>query len=109
MPPGLVRVGTVRLATALTAVLLASVAVSTCGPVAFVALVAGPLGRRIARSPGAALVPAALTGAVLLVAADLAGRTMLAPMQLPAGLFTALLGAPYLLWLLAIQIRKGAL
>ena len=104
-----VRVGAVRLSGVATAVLLAAVAVSTCGPVAFVALVAGPLGRRVANSPGAGLVPAALTGAVLLVAADLVGRTALAPLQLPAGLFTALLGAPYLLWLLAMQIRKGAL
>ena len=104
-----VRVGAVRLSTAITAVLLAAVAVSACGPVAFVALVAGPLGRRIAGGPGPALGPAALTGAALLVAADLAGRTVLAPMQLPAGLFTALVGAPYLLWLLAILIRKGTL
>ena len=104
-----VRVGAVRLATAVMAVLLAAVAVSTCGPVAFVALVAGPLGRRISGSAGPALVPAALSGALLLVAADLAGRTVVAPMQLPAGLFTALVGAPYLLWLLATQIRKGAL
>jgi iron complex transport system permease protein len=99
----------VRLAAAVVAVLLAAVAVSTCGPVAFVALVAGPLGRRIVGGGGAALVPAALTGAVLLVSADLAGRLALAPIQLPAGLFTALLGAPYLLWLLAVQIRKGTL
>lgn len=104
-----VRVGGLRLAAVIVAVLLCAVAVSVAGPVAFVAFVAGPLGRRLARASGAALVPAALTGALLLVLADLAGRTAFAPMQLPAGLFTAAFGAPYLLWLLASQIRRGAL
>ncbi|MBP1807532.1 FecCD family ABC transporter permease [Rubellimicrobium aerolatum] len=104
-----VRTGLVRLATVAVAVGLAAVAVAACGPVAFVALVAGPIGRRLSGGGGPALGPAALTGALLLCAADLAGRVLLAPMQLPAGLFTALIGAPYLLWLLATQIRKGAL
>lgn len=103
------RVGAVRLGAAVVAVLLCAVAVSVTGPVAFVAFVAGPLGRRLAGTGGAALLPAALVGALLLVLADLAARTAFAPTQLPAGLFTAGIGAPYLLWLLAAQVRRGSL
>ncbi|PYE82328.1 FecCD family ABC transporter permease [Pseudoroseicyclus aestuarii] len=103
------RCGALRLAGVLLSVLLSGVGVAVAGPVAFVAFVAGPLGRRIADTAGPGLLPAALTGACLLVAADLAGRLLMAPIQLPAGIFTAVFGAPYLLWLLATQIRKGAL
>ncbi|WP_210530466.1 FecCD family ABC transporter permease [Rubellimicrobium arenae] len=104
-----VRVQRVRLFGIVLAILLAAVAVAACGPVGFVALVAGPIGRRLAGPAGPSLGAAALTGASLLVGADLAARVALAPTQLPAGIFTALIGAPYLLWLLAAQIRKGAL
>ena len=101
-----VRVGALRLGAVTVAVLLCAVAVSVAGPIAFVAFVAGPLGRRIAGASGAGLLPAALTGATLLVGADLAARTAFAPTQLPAGLFTAAIGAPYLLWLLVRQSAR---
>jgi iron complex transport system permease protein len=102
------RIGAVRAGAALLAVLLAAIATAACGPVGFVAFVAGPLARRIGPG-GPSLALAALTGAAILTAADLAGRLAFAPTELPAGIFTALAGAPYLLWLLATQIRKGAL
>jgi iron complex transport system permease protein len=72
---------------------------------AFVALLAGPIARRLTGNSGAALATSALTGGLILSLADLAGRLVLAPMQLPAGLFTAAAGAPFLLWLL---LRKPA-
>jgi len=43
------------------------------------------------------------------VIADLAARRVLAPTELPVGIMTALIGAPYLLWLLTRQARTGAL
>jgi iron complex transport system permease protein len=104
-----VRVNATRLATGLVGVLLAALAVASAGPLPFVALVAAPIARRVANGSGVMLVTAALVGAVVVTAGDLGGRLAFAPTQLPAGVFTAVLGAPYLLWLLATQIRKGTM
>jgi iron complex transport system permease protein len=93
----------------LTGVGLAALAVAAAGPVGFVAFVAGPIARRLTRSPGACIVPAAFVGGLTVVAADLAARRVLAPAELPVGIATAILGAPYLLWLLTRQIRTGGL
>jgi iron complex transport system permease protein len=103
------RVEITRIGAGLVAVLLAAFAVSTAGPLPFVALAAAPLARRIAAASGPTLFTAGLVGAVIVLGADIAGRLLFAPVQLPAGIFTAVLGAPYLLWLLATQIRKGAM
>lgn len=81
--------------------LLAGVAVAVAGPVAFVALGAPHIARRLAGPTSAAtLTTAALVGALLLLVADLVGQRLLAPTSIPAGVVTAVLGAPYLLWLL---------
>ena len=48
-----------------------------------------------------------LTGAAVTVGADLVGRRLLAPTELPVGILTAVVGAPYLLWLLARANRTG--
>ena len=90
----------------LVAVALAAVATSAAGPVAFVAFVAAPIARRLVRAP-LTLVPAALVGALLLLASDLIARRMFAPTELPVGVVTGILGAPYLLWLLARANRIG--
>lgn len=103
------RVEAVRVAAGLVAVLLASVAVAAAGPLPFVALAAAPLARRMTGASGPTLFTAGLVGAVIVLGADLMGRIAFAPVQLPAGIFTAVLGAPYLLWLLATQIRKGSM
>jgi len=64
------------------------------------------IGPRIAPSLGASLRglalrdPLATAGAAFLVMCDLAARTVLAPMELPVGVITALLGGPFFLWLL---------
>lgn len=95
-----VAVAPVKGAAILLGVILAAMATSIAGPLPFVALVAGPVARRLIGRGGAALVTSALTGALIVTLADLCGRLLLAPMQLPAGLFTAVAGAPVLLWLL---------
>lgn len=81
--------------------LLAGVAVAVAGPIAFVALGAPHIARRLVgpTSPST-LTTAALLGAILVLAADVIGQRLLAPTALPAGVVTAALGAPYLLWLL---------
>jgi iron complex transport system permease protein len=104
-----VGVGRTRLAAALIGTLLAACAVAAAGPLTFVALASAPIARRMADTAGVALVTSALVGAAIVIVGDLAGRLAFAPMQLPVGVFTAILGAPYLLWLLATQIRKGAM
>lgn len=98
-----------KLGLVLTAVGLAALAVAAAGPIAFVAFIAGPIARRLVNTPGAAIVPAALVGALVTIAADLAARRLLAPTELPVGVATGILGAPYLLWLLTRQTRTGAL
>ncbi len=104
-----VSVNRVKLALVSVGVALAALAVAGAGPISFVALMSGPIARRLVRTAGAGLVPSALVGALLVVAADLMGRRLLAPIELPVGVFTALLGAPFLLWLLVRQTRVGDL
>lgn len=83
------------------AAVLASGTAAVVGTVGFVGLVAPHLARRIVGSATARLVPmAALLGAILVVTADAVGRALLAPLEIPVGVVTALVGAPYLIWLL---------
>lgn len=104
-----VPVGKAKLSLVVVAVCLVSLAVAAAGPVGFVAFVAGPVARRLVKTPGAAVIPAAFVGALITVVADLAARRVLAPTELPVGIATAVIGAPYLMWLLARQGRIGAL
>ena len=85
----------------LLSVALAAGAVAAAGTVGFVGLVAPHITRRLVGPGHEGLLPAsALTGALLVVLADLVGRTVIAPNQLPAGLVTAVVGAPYFMYLL---------
>ncbi|MFD7551054.1 FecCD family ABC transporter permease [Streptomyces sp. NPDC059578] len=95
-----------RLALLVTSVALTAVATAAAGPIPFVALAAPQLARRLTGSPGSGLLPAALMGALLLTAADLATQRALAPTQLPVGIGTAALGGLYLAWLLGRQWRR---
>jgi iron complex transport system permease protein len=94
-----VRPGAARAALLVIAVLLAALATSAAGPVAFVALVSGQVARRLAAVPDIPPVLAGAAGASLVLVADTVARTAL-PFQLPVGVLTALVGAPYLLYLL---------
>jgi iron complex transport system permease protein len=95
-----------RLALLLAAVALVGVGTATAGPVAFVAFLAAPIARRLVRAP-LTLVPAGLVGALIVLVADIAGRRLFAPTEIPVGIFTSLCGAPYFLWLLARTNRSG--
>jgi iron complex transport system permease protein len=76
--------------------------VAICGAIGFIGLVAPIFARRLTGGhPGRALLPAALIGAILLLAADLATRVAPLGRTLPIGVLTALLGAPFFLWLVA--------
>ncbi|WP_250031240.1 FecCD family ABC transporter permease [Paractinoplanes maris] len=77
------------------------VLVSAAGSIGFVGLVVPHLARRLVGAPHVRVVPvAALLGAILLVAADVIARVLLAPQEIPIGIITALLGAPFLLLLI---------
>lgn len=102
-----VRVERTRGTLVVSGVGLAAVATASAGPVAFVALVAPQIARRLVRAPEATLVPAALVGAALLLLSDLVARRVLAPTELPVGVVTGVVGAPYLLWLLVRSNRIG--
>ncbi|WP_278196228.1 FecCD family ABC transporter permease [Streptomyces cylindrosporus] len=95
-----VRVDRVRLGLTGLGVVLAAVATGAAGPIGFVALASPQLARRITRTAQLPLFNSALTGAVVLVGADLAARTLLPPLEIPVGALTSLVGGPYLLWLL---------
>jgi len=96
-----------RLLLILFGVALASIATAAAGPVGFVAFVSGPIARRLTGGAGASLVPAALVGAAVVSTADFAGQHLL-PLQLPVGVLTAAVGAPYLLYLLVVTNRVGS-
>lgn len=102
-----VRVERTRTAVLLIGVALAAVATAAAGPIGFVALAAPQIARRLVRSGAPGLVSAAACGALLLTAADLVGRRIVAPTELPVGLVTGVVGAPYLLYLLARSNRVG--
>ncbi|MET9085004.1 iron ABC transporter permease [Streptomyces sp. NPDC004237] len=101
------RVHTVRACAALGATLLTAAAVAAAGPIAFVGLVVPHLARRMVRGGGyrRVLPLSALLGAGLLLAADVLGRVVRAPAEVPAGVMTALVGVPVLV---ALVRRKGA-
>jgi iron complex transport system permease protein len=100
-----VSVERVRLALIATAVGLAAAGTAAAGPVAFVALAAPQLARRLTRTAGPNTVPSAAMGAALLLASDLVAQRAFAPTQLPVGVVTACLGGAYLIWLLGWRRR----
>lgn len=101
-----VRTERLRIELLLLGVALVAVATAAAGPIAFVALVAPQLARRLTRGPGVQLIPSALMGAALLVASDLVAQRAFAPLQLPVGVVTVSLGGIYLVWLLAREARR---
>ena len=96
-----------RLVLLSIAVVLSATAVASVGVIAFVGLVAPHAARALVGGRYARVLPtAALLGAILVCFADVVGRTVIAPGQLPAGLVTALVGTPYFVWLLWVS-RRG--
>ena len=97
-----------RVVLLLLAVGLVAVATSVAGPIAFVALVAPAIARSLLRDGTAALAASAACGAALTLAADVVGQHALPGGSAPVGIVTGIVGAPYLLWLLATGRRTRA-
>lgn len=105
------RVEPARIGLAFVGILAATAGVAVAGPLPFIALMSLPLSRRIVGQggPGLRMVGAALAGAAIAVLADLIARLGLGGVQLPVGALTGLLGGPYLLWLIAREMKEGQL
>lgn len=98
-----------RVLSIVIAVGLSAAAVSVAGPVAFVALAAPQVAKRLTRAPGAAIVLSAIVGAVILCASDLLVQQAPFGVQLPVGVVTAAVGGVYLGYLLLREFRKGTI
>jgi iron complex transport system permease protein len=91
----------------MTSVALAGASVATTGSIGFVDLMAPHVARQLVGSSHEGLIPtAALTGAAIVVFADLLGRLLFAPIEIPCGLVTSAVGAPYFVYLLIRQRGK---
>jgi iron complex transport system permease protein len=102
-----VRVERTRMVLVVAAVLLTASATAAAGPIAFVALAAPQLARRLTRATGPNLLPAAAMGALLTVLADFLAQWAFGDRQLPVGVVTGVLGGGYLLWLLVTERKAG--
>ncbi|GII97734.1 iron complex transport system permease protein [Sediminihabitans luteus] len=100
-----VRVEPARLVILVVGVALTAVVVATTGPIAFVALAAPQIAKRLAGGAGLPLGHTALLGGTLLLAADLVAQHLL-PTDLPVGIVTIVLGGVYLLTLLVREARR---
>jgi iron complex transport system permease protein len=100
-----VRLQVTQLLTLIAAVGLVAVAVSAVGPLEFVAFVVPQIALRLTGGSRPPMLASMILGACLVVGADLLTRVVI-PFPLPAGIVTAVIGAPYLIWLLLRANRK---
>lgn len=100
------KVERTKLVLVTLAVLLVSAVTALAGPIAFVALVAPQLARRLVGGGSLNLIPTALTGAFLLALGDLLAQRLFAPIQLPVGVVTVCIGGIYLVYLLNRGTQK---
>lgn len=94
-----------RIALIMVAVALSALTVAVTGPLSFVAFLAGPIARMLAGRPSFPL--AAVVGAVIVLLADIIGQNLFGGTELPAGVITGVLGAPFLLWMLTRTPTTG--
>ena len=96
-----VSVNKTQILVLVLAVALSTTAVAICGPIAFLGLVAPHLARKLVGGRHRTLLPAAmLIGTLLLQISDILARVIAPPTELPAGILTAIIGAPYFFYLL---------
>lgn len=97
-----------RLILLLISIALAGAAVSVSGGIGFVGLIAPHMARKLVGSSFDGVLPvAALLGAVIVLLADLAGRTLFLPLDVPVGVFTSAVGAPFFIYLLYAKRNSG--
>ncbi|WP_017295679.1 FecCD family ABC transporter permease [Geminocystis herdmanii] len=91
-----------QLTLLISSVALSSASVSIAGAVGFVGLIAPHIARFLVGNTHQGLIPVtALVGGLLVVSADLLGKLLFSPLELPCGIITAIIGAPYFIFLLS--------
>lgn len=95
-----VSVNARRFQILMLSVVLTALAVAVAGPVGMVGLIGPEIARALSTPRHVPVLAATLSGALVMVLADLLGRTMMAPIELPVGIITAIVGGPWLLWIL---------
>ena len=95
-----------RLTLLVAGVGLVAFGTAAAGPIAFVALSAPQIAQRLAGLPAPPPVASGLTGSLIVLSADLVARRLIPDVQLPVGIVTGVLGAPFLLWLLITTNRR---
>jgi iron complex transport system permease protein len=96
-----VRIERERVLLLLASVALAGAAVATAGTIVFVGLIAPHVARMLVGPSQGGLLPAsAMTGGMLVVVADLVGRAAFGAVEIPVGIVTSAIGAPFFLYLL---------
>lgn len=103
-----VRLQLMRLLTLALCVWLTALAVAVVGPVGLIALAAPEMARHLCSRHGVPVLNAALSGALMMIVADWLGRTLLAPTEIPVGIIAAIVGGPYLLWILLRQSPRSS-
>lgn len=101
-----VHLAKTRVTVIVAAVGLIAFATAVTGPIAFVAFLSGPIAARLVANSGSTVIPAALTGAILVLGGDYAGQFLL-PGRYPVGVVTGAVGAPYLIYLIIRANRTG--
>lgn len=100
------RVELCRLALLAVSIVLVGFAVAVAGPIMFVALIAAPIAQRLVGRGAGCVAAAGCVGAIITLGADLVSHQVL-PVDLPTGVITGLIGAPYLIWLLVTVNKEG--
>ena len=103
------NIKSIRIIALVLCITLTGLAVAVAGPVGLVALIGPEIARVLARYRGIPLISSALTGALVMIIADLFGRTVLSPIELPVGIVTAVVGGPYLIWILVRRSSRNSL
>ncbi|WP_148252931.1 FecCD family ABC transporter permease [Aidingimonas lacisalsi] len=96
-----------RLQALSLAVSLTALAVAVAGPVGMVGLIGPEIARHLSSPRGVPVIGSALAGALVMTVSDGVGRLLLSPIELPVGIVTAIVGGPYLLWILLRQGGSG--
>ncbi|MBP1906738.1 iron complex transport system permease protein [Paenibacillus turicensis] len=103
-----VRIQVLRVLLLAIVVALAGAAVSTAGTIGFVGLICPHIARGLVGNRYSMIIPvAAVCGALLVITADFLGRVAHPPLEIPAGIVTAVIGAPYFIYLMWRSSRKG--
>jgi iron complex transport system permease protein len=97
----------VKIITAISVVLLAGISVAIAGPIGFIGLVVPHIVTFFIKADYRWILPySAVVGAILLLVADIAARVLLKPQELPVGVMTALIGAPFFVYLAKSKVKK---